>query len=194
MRTRPPAESSTPPNVSSPESLAARFRRHHRTAIDSWLAAAEVLLEARETLARGEWGAFLEACCIGERTAQRMVRLARAAVKPDTVTGLGGIRATLDALPLIEELAELEDKLFVARGDITQRNETIDQLSERLAIMEEQATPEARSRLKEFIALQEVNRTQKGRINELLARINEAEGENKGLRRRLREAGVDIKP
>lgn len=189
MPTPSPTESSTS-NVASFDDLARRFRQHHGRSIEAWLAAAETLLEARETLKHGRWGPFLEACAIGERTAQRMVRVARTGVKPDTVTGLGGITACLEYLPDLESLAELEDKLHVASVEIAQRDATLEELSERLAVMVEQADA---GELEAFIALQADVRSQKGRINELLARINEAEGENKGLRKRLREVGVHVK-
>lgn len=193
MPTPQPRKSSSVPNVASFESLAARFRRHHRSAIDSWIAAAEVLAEARDTLGHGQWGPFLKACGISPRSASRMVRVARTGIKSATMADLGGVVATVEALPDLETLAELEDKLHFAEVELAQTKATIDELRERLALMEEQASPEVRAQLQTFTELQEDNRASKARINELLARINEAEGENKGLRKRLREAGVDIK-
>ena len=82
--------------------LAQRAGALHRKSVDSWLACAEVLLEARAVAAHGEWTEFLREAGIPERTAQRMIKLARAGVKADTVTFLGGVRATLDAFSVVE--------------------------------------------------------------------------------------------
>ena len=120
-----------------------------------------------------------------------MVRVGRLGIKSATMADLGGITATLECLPDLEAIADLESKLHFAKVELAQKNATIDELRERLALMAEQADG---NKLQAFNSLQEENRAGKARINELLARINEVEGENKGLLKRLREAGVDIKP
>ena len=159
-------------------SLAERFRKHRRRSIKEWLAAAETLHEARQLAEHGEWLPFLDQCGVHERTAQRMLRVAESGLKCDTVSDLGGIAAALDYLKLVDDVAEAERK-------ITSLNETIAGLRERVAFLEELATRKDGGQMQTLNSLQEVNRSQKARINELLARINEVEQENKGLRRRL---------
>ena len=83
--------------------LAERASALHRRSIESYIECGRVLLEAREVADHGQWGEFLHQAGIPERTAQRMTRLARAGIKPDTVSDLGGIRATLDAIATVEK-------------------------------------------------------------------------------------------
>ena len=54
--------------------------------------AAATLVEARELSEHGEWMPWLEKTGIPERTAQRMMQLARAGIKSDTLTVLGASR------------------------------------------------------------------------------------------------------
>ena len=53
---------------------------------------AAALVEARDLCGRGEWGPWLDKTGIPERTAQRMIRMARAGIKPATVADLGAGR------------------------------------------------------------------------------------------------------
>ena len=168
-------------NTPTLDDLAERFRKHYRRSIKAYLEASETLLEARELAEHGEWLTFLETINIHARTAQRMLRLARSGLKYDMVSDLGGIAAALDYLKLVDDVAEAE-------RTITSRNETIDELRERVAFNEELATRKDGAESAILNSQREIIRSQKARTNELLARIQEVEGENNGLRRRLREA------
>ena len=68
-------------------------------AIARAIEAGAILAAARDEAPHGTWGAFLRRAGIGERQAQRLIQLARSRLKPDTVSGLGGIRAALAFLP-----------------------------------------------------------------------------------------------
>ena len=66
--------------------------------------AAAALVEARDLCEHGEWAPWLAKTGIPERTANRMIHLARAGIKPATVADLGAGRvndiiARLPALP-----------------------------------------------------------------------------------------------
>ena len=90
----------------------AEFARHTKAtaeAIDAYLACGEALAEAKATVAHGEWLPWLAAAGIPPRTAQRMLLLHGEGFKSDTVTYLGGIRATLDALPALHALQRASD-------------------------------------------------------------------------------------
>lgn len=69
--------------------------RHGRKAIEHYLTAGRLLLEAKAKAAHGEWLPFLKDAGIPERTARRMMGLARSGIKSDTVTDLGGITRAL---------------------------------------------------------------------------------------------------
>ena len=88
------------------DELADRAAGFHQRAIDSWIKCAYVLLEAREIASHGQWLRFLQHAGIPERTSQRMLRIARAGLKSDTVSDLGGIRATLDYLSAVDRAME----------------------------------------------------------------------------------------
>lgn len=59
------------------------------------LSVGAMLLEARQEATHGTWTHFLERAGVEERQAQRLIRLARSGLKPDTVSGLGGVKASL---------------------------------------------------------------------------------------------------
>ena len=80
------------------DSLADRAKVLHRQHVESWLECAGLLREARRVAKHGEWGNFLVGAGIGERTARRMLRAAESGVKSDTMTDLGGVAGTMDAL------------------------------------------------------------------------------------------------
>ena len=65
-----------------------------------------MLLEARKVAEHGEWAPFLEQAGIPERTARRMLRIARAGFNSVTVTELGGIRAALEFIAAMEHARE----------------------------------------------------------------------------------------
>ena len=82
--------------------LAERAARAYGQSLDNWVRAAYVLREAREVAEHGEWSQFLEHAGIPERTARNMLRIARAGLKTETVSVLGGIRAALDYLAVAD--------------------------------------------------------------------------------------------
>ena len=84
------------------DELAARAARYHLQHIDAWLACAAVLAQAREIADHGDWLPFLKEAGIGERTAQRMLRVHRAGFKSDIVTDLGGVTSALDYLDAMD--------------------------------------------------------------------------------------------
>jgi hypothetical protein len=57
--------------------------------------AGKLLREAKGQCRHGEWLAFLDRAAMPERKAQRYMQLAASGLKPDTVSDLGGIGATL---------------------------------------------------------------------------------------------------
>ena len=78
----------------------AAFKRSSTAAHRAYLAAGAKLLDARAAAKRGEWAPFLTACGddLDERTAQRMMQLARSGRTPDDVTAAGGVRGALESL------------------------------------------------------------------------------------------------
>ena len=78
----------------------ATYRRASTAAHRAYLAAGAMLVEAREAAKRGEWAPFLAACGdeLDERTAQRMMQLARSGMTAADVTAAGGIRGALESL------------------------------------------------------------------------------------------------
>ena len=61
--------------------LAQRASMLHRKSVESWLACAEVLLEARAVASHGEWSGFLREAGIPQRTARRMLTYARCGIE-----------------------------------------------------------------------------------------------------------------
>ena len=96
--------------------LAARASELHGQSVKAWMDCAATLAEAHEIADHGQWLSFLEQAGIGIRTSQRMLRIAKAGLKYDTMTHLGGVSATLDYLSAVDaaranwraELAETE--------------------------------------------------------------------------------------
>ncbi|MEI4471502.1 DUF3102 domain-containing protein [Frigidibacter sp. MR17.24] len=71
---------------------------HHKQAAKAALAAGEKLAAAKAQVGHGNWAAWLSETGLGERTAQRYMKLHRHALNSDTVTDLGGIAAALSWL------------------------------------------------------------------------------------------------
>ena len=86
--------------------LAERAGRLYGQSVVAWIDAAYLLLEAREVASHGEWASFLEHAGIPQRTARRMLQIARAGFKSDTVTDLGGIRTALEFIAAMEHARE----------------------------------------------------------------------------------------
>ncbi len=75
-----------------------RHKRASTEAIAAYLAGGAALIEAKAALKHGEWLPWLAETGIPERTARRMMRIARTGLKSATVADLGGVEAAL-ALP-----------------------------------------------------------------------------------------------
>ena len=172
--------------------LAERASVLYGRSVEAWLDCANLLLEARKVAARGEWGRFLEAAGIPERTAQNMLKIARAGLKPETVSGLGGIRATLEVLAAPgkeSKLGHLEEQLFVARAEAARAHDKIDELEERLAIVAEGVDtedPVYQRRLAGF----EANR---GQILNLTKRLHECQAGRASVEVEIKRARREIK-
>jgi len=78
------------------------YRRASREAHEAFLEAGTALAEARDGAMRGQWAMILDRVGVEERTARRMIRLARSGVKADTVTAYGGVRGTLEFFSICE--------------------------------------------------------------------------------------------
>jgi hypothetical protein len=66
-----------------------------KTAIQAALEAGRLLSQAKAECPHGEWLNFLAGAGVPERKAQRYMKLAWSGLKSDTVSDLGGIKATL---------------------------------------------------------------------------------------------------
>ena len=88
------------------DELAERASRLYAQSVDDWLECGRVLLEAREIADHGKWLKLLEHADIPVRVAQKMMRLARAGIKCELATHLGGVDATLEALSRVEGWGE----------------------------------------------------------------------------------------
>ena len=168
--------------------LADKARGHLKKSLLSWFQAAKVVAEAREIADHGTWLPWLATVGITERTAQRMIRIARTDLKPATVADLGSVRRLDEYAKLHEEVGRLADQVRQAEAEIVEKNETIDELRERVLFHEQMATGSDGAEVAVLNTLREVNRTLKARGNELEARRREIERENKALGRRLKDA------
>lgn len=66
--------------------------------IEKALEAGHLLIAAKTECKHGEWLPFLKRAGVGERKAQRLMKLAASGLNPSAVTGFGGIRAALEFL------------------------------------------------------------------------------------------------
>ena len=81
-----------------------RHRRATREAVEAYLEAGAVLLEARtECTRRGQWGAVLSRAAIEPRNARYMMQIARAGATVADVEEAGGLRAYRESLVEIAE-------------------------------------------------------------------------------------------
>ena len=78
--------------------LAGEIRRSREASRATYLEDGRKLIEAREHARRGEWGPFLAAASVSERSARDMMALARSGLTADGITELGGIRYALEWL------------------------------------------------------------------------------------------------
>lgn len=69
-----------------------------RESIDASIEAGKVLAVAKTECRHGEWLPFLGRAGVPERKAQRLMQIARSGLKSDTVSDLGGVKATLEFL------------------------------------------------------------------------------------------------
>lgn len=87
-----------------------------RVAVANSIKAGEILCRARAEIPHGQWGAFLKRAAVHERQARRLMQLARSCLKPDMVSDLGGVAATLQWLGEWS-FPEGDDALVVWSGD-----------------------------------------------------------------------------
>ena len=90
------------------------YQRHKRAsaeAIQAYLDCGAALVEAKAACGHGEWLPWLVAAGVPERTAQRMMKLSASGLKSDTVTDMGGIRATLDYVATYDRIERAADLL-----------------------------------------------------------------------------------
>lgn len=73
----------------------AEFVAASRTAFDRALLVGGLLLDAKADCQHGDWLPFLRRAEVAERHAQRLMAIARAGIKSDMVTDLGGVSAAL---------------------------------------------------------------------------------------------------
>ena len=96
-----------------------RHKRAQAEAIQAYLDCGAALNEAKAACGHGEWLPWLEDAGIPERTAQRMMKLAGADWKSDTVSDVGGIREALwmtQHAPAIERIVRIVDWFESSRG------------------------------------------------------------------------------
>ena len=66
--------------------------------VEKALEAGHLLIAAKAQCKHGEWLPFLKRAGVGERKAQRLMKLAASGLNPSAVTDLGGIRGALEFL------------------------------------------------------------------------------------------------
>jgi hypothetical protein len=88
-----------------------------KTAIEKALEAGYLLNGAKADCRHGNWLLFLQRAEVPERKAQRYMKLAKSGLKSDTVSDLGGIKATLRWLERLRLPEEDGDLLIVTNGD-----------------------------------------------------------------------------
>lgn len=87
-----------------------------RSAVDKALEAGRLLCEAKDACTHGEWSPFLVRAKVHERQARRLMQVARSGLKSDTVSEIGGIKATLEWLAR-RVLPESDEVMIIARSD-----------------------------------------------------------------------------
>lgn len=158
--------------------IAERLRGRKRQRLDLWMEDARDLAKAREICPHGEWSAFLKEADISERTASNMLRLAP--FKSETVSDLGGVRATLDILARRPDLPAIVLELDETRVEL-------DDLKEREAILHEQLPTERRELIDKALANLVTIKGLKVQLNEATAKLVEPTREIKSLNRRKRD-------
>ena len=89
-----------------------RHKRASRESIDAYIQAGQALEEARGECKHGLWEQFLARAGIEERTAQRMMKLAKTGWKSDTVSDLGGITKALNYLSAMQDALRTWQEFF----------------------------------------------------------------------------------
>ena len=154
------------------DELASRAAKFYAQSVGAWMACAEVLLEARNLAAHGEWLPFLEAAGIPERTAQRMIAVARAGFKSDTVSDFG-VGEVLDLLAKAgrrdrRKVAKMANEVAARLHENATLAARAADLDERVAIIEADANaddPVYRERLERLV-------TKRAEINELTEKLH----------------------
>ena len=136
-----------------------------------------MLLDAREIAEHGAWLPFLAEAGIHERTARRMMVLSPAGLKSDTVSDLGGIRATLADVDGAVAVQRLRDEIADTRAQSEDREE-------RIAILIENAEPEVREHLEAVMRRED-------EIDRLKREVGRATNEATEIKRECRNLRAD---
>ena len=108
----------------------ATFKRASAEAHTAYMMAARRLVSVRGECRRGEWLPFISACGLEARTAQNMMKLARAGLSAEDVTAAGGVRGALDALSeAASRAAEAVGDALEAGGVAGEKSETVSHFS-----------------------------------------------------------------
>ena len=86
--------------------LAREAAGHLGRSAEAWMQCAHNVLRAREIAEHGQWGKFLAEAGIPERTAQRMLMLARSGLKSDIMSEMGGPTPTSAYLAALNQSME----------------------------------------------------------------------------------------
>lgn len=94
----------------------AASKEAERSATAKAMEAGNLLCEAKAATAHGEWARFLERAGVHDRQARRLMQLSRSALTSDTVSDLGGIKASLEWMK-DRRLPKPREVLIVETGD-----------------------------------------------------------------------------
>ena len=173
--------------------LAERAGRSYGAALESWLETAVVLKEARAIAGHGDWGTFLDHAGIPIRTAQNMLKIANAGLKYETVSCLGGIRETLEALAespkKVRELANRHNRIAELTASLSTARASLVDLEERLGLME--VAPENAQHLDRLAELQADRRELRTAVDREKVKRAGSEDEAKLVRKQLRKAAAE---
>ena len=80
-------------------------QKHGRRAVEDYRRAGSQLMKARKVCPHGQWGSFLKAAGIPQRTASNMMRIAKSGLSTEAIADMGGIATALrsPALQYVEK-------------------------------------------------------------------------------------------
>ncbi|MBL8578105.1 MAG: hypothetical protein JNK47_12835 [Mesorhizobium sp.] len=95
-----------------------------RTAAEKMLNAGRLLCQAKDACQHGEWMPFLVRAGVHDRQARRLMQIARSGLTSDTVTELGGFKATLQWLAAWK-MPAADEVVFIVRGEDREHQDSI---------------------------------------------------------------------